>query len=123
MTPNEFLILAITGIAAGVVGGMFGVGGGIVVVPALVFILGLSQHAAQGTSIGMMLLPIGILAAWNYWKDGNLNWKFSLVLALTFILGAWLGSKISLGTNELVLKRIFGILMMVVAVKLIFFSK
>ncbi len=123
MTPNEFLFLALTGIGAGVVGGMFGVGGGIVVVPALVLVLGMTQHEAQGTSIGMMLLPIGVLAAWNYWKDGSLNWKFSLILAVTFVLGAWLGSKISLGVSELVLKRIFGVLMMAVAVKLIFFSK
>lgn len=123
MSFTEILILVATGLAAGVVGGMFGVGGGILVVPALVFIFGMTQHAAQGTSIGMMLLPIGIFAAWNYYQSGNLNVKFCIVLALAFIIGAYFGSKISLGISELTLKRIFGALMMVVAVKLMFFPK
>jgi len=123
MSGTEILILAATGLAAGVVGGMFGVGGGILVVPALVFILGLTQHDAQGTSIGMMLLPVGIFAAWNYYQSGNLNVKFCIVLALTFVIGAYFGSKISLGISEVALKRMFGVMMMLVAVKLMFFSK
>lgn len=119
----EIFILIIIGLAAGILSGLFGVGGGIIIVPALVFFLGMTQHSAQGTSLGLMLLPIGILAAYNYFKSGNLNIKYGLIIAAAFVLGGYVGSKISLSINELMLKRIFGILMAAVAFKLIFFPK
>ena len=119
----QLFVLVLIGIAAGILSGMFGIGGGIVIVPALVFFLGMTQHEAQGTSIGLMLLPIGILAAWNYHKTGNLDIKAGLIIALTFVLGGYIGSKISLSIDEVQLKRIFGVLMFVVSIKLIFFPK
>ena len=115
----DILALIIIGIAAGVLSGMFGVGGGIIIVPALVFFLGMTQHQAQGTSLGLMLLPIGILAAWNYYKTGNLNIKYGLIIAGAFVLGGYFGSKMSLGISEVWLKRAFGILMLFIAVKMI----
>ncbi len=120
---NEILILILIGLAAGALSGMFGIGGGIIIVPALVFFLGMTQHQAQGTSIGLMLLPIGLLAAWNYHKTGNLDVKAGLIVAAAFVLGGYLGSKLSLSINALTLKRIFGVLMLVIAIRMIFFSK
>lgn len=123
MKMNELLILAGIGIAAGMFSGMFGIGGGMVMVPAMVFILGMSQHAAQGTSLGVLVIPVAAVAAFNYYKAGQLDPKYALIMAVTFMLGGYLGAKISLGISELVLKRIFGVLMLVMAIKLIFFTK
>ena len=123
MTSMEILILIAIGIAAGVLSGMFGVGGGIIIVPALVYFMHMTQHEAQGTSLGLMLLPIGILAAYNYYQKGNLDIKAGLIIAAAFVVGGYFGSKLSLGINQDMLKKIFGFLMMAVAVKLIFFSK
>ena len=80
MTVSQFVILIVIGLISGFLAGVLGVGGAIVVIPALVFILGLSQHEAQGTSLAFMLPPVGVLATWNYYKEGYVNWKFALVL-------------------------------------------
>lgn len=120
---TQIVILILIGLLAGVLSGMFGVGGGIIIVPALIFFLGMTQHEAQGTSLGLMLLPIGILAAWNYYKAGNLDVKAGLVIAMAFIIGGFFGSKMALNIDETLLKKIFGGFMIVVAVKLIFFTK
>ncbi|MEQ9063000.1 MAG: sulfite exporter TauE/SafE family protein [Vicingaceae bacterium] len=119
----NILILVLIGITAGVLSGMFGVGGGIIIVPALVFFIGMTQHEAQGTSLGLMLLPIGILAAMNYFKSGNLDIRAGLIIAFAFIVGGYFGSKIALGIEQTTLKRIFGVFMLAVSIKLIFFSK
>ena len=123
MTISHILILVVLGISAGVLSGMFGVGGGLIIVPALVFFIGMTQHEAQGTSLGLMLLPIGILAAWNYYKSGNLDVKAGLIIALAFVIGGYFGSKYALGIEEVMLKRIFGVFMLIVALKMMFFSK
>jgi uncharacterized membrane protein YfcA len=115
---QEILILVAIGLAAGVLSGLFGIGGGVIMVPALVYFMGMSQHGAQGTSIGLMLLPIGILAAMNYYKQGHLNFNYGIIIALAFVVGGYVGSKMSLGTSELMLRRLFGILMLVVAVRM-----
>ncbi|MDR9487461.1 sulfite exporter TauE/SafE family protein [Salibacter sp.] len=123
MKVTEIIIFIAIGLAAGMLSGMFGVGGGIIIVPALVLFAGMSQHTAQGTSLGLMLFPIGILAAWNYYKAGHLDIKAGLLIAAAFVIGGYLGSKLSLTINQLTLKRIFGALMLIVAIRLIFFSK
>jgi len=120
---TEIIILIIIGITGGVLSGMFGVGGGILIVPAFVFFLGMTQHEAQGTSLGLMLLPIGILAAYNYYESGNLDVKAGLIVALAFVVGGYFGSKFALTIDQALLKKIFGILMLFVSVKLIFFSE
>lgn len=124
MSFSTLLILVIIGLLAGVLSGMVGVGGGIIIVPALVYFLGMSQHGAQGTSLALMLPPIGILAAMNYYKEGNLNLKFAIVIAAAFIIGGYFGSKISISyISEDVMKKIFGFVMLFAAIKMIFFSK
>lgn len=124
MSFSTLLILVIIGLLAGVLSGMVGVGGGIIIVPALVYFLGMSQHGAQGTSLALMLPPIGILAAMNYYKEGNLNLKFAIVIAAAFIIGGYFGSKISISyISEDVMKKVFGFVMLFAAIKMIFFSK
>lgn len=124
MSISTLLILILIGLFAGVLSGMIGVGGGIIIVPALVYFLGLSQHAAQGTSLALMLPPIGILAAMNYFQAGQLNVKYALIIAASFIIGGYFGSKISIEfISETMMKKIFGIVMLVAAIKLVFFSK
>jgi hypothetical protein len=124
MSISTLLLLVLIGLLAGVLSGMVGVGGGIIIVPALVYFLGLSQHSAQGTSLALMLPPIGILAAMNYYKAGNLNLKYALVIAAAFIIGGYFGSKVSLVyISESLMKKIFGFVMLFAAIKLIFFSK
>ncbi len=120
---TEIIIYILIGVTAGILSGMFGVGGGILIVPALVFFIGMTQHQAQGTSLGLMLLPIGILAAYNYYKAGDLNIKAGLIIALAFVVGGYFGSKIALNINDVLLKRIFGVLMLAVALRMIFFAK
>jgi len=120
MNLTQLLILIIVGILSGMLAGIFGVGGAIIVIPALVFILGLSQHDAQGTSLAFMIPPVGILATWNYWKAGHVNWKMALVLSLTFIVGAYLGSIFSINISDKILRRMFGVLLIIIAIKMIF---
>lgn len=119
----EILILILIGIAGGFLSGMFGVGGGVIIVPALVFFIGMSQHEAQGTSLGLMLFPIGILAAYNYHKLGQMDWTAGLIVAATFVIGGYFGSKLSLTLDQAIVKRLFGFMMLAVSLKLIFFSK
>lgn len=120
MSIAHLVILIVVGILSGLLAGIFGVGGAIIVIPALVFILGFSQHDAQGTSLAFMLPPVGILATWNYWKEGHVNWKIALILSLTFVVGSWLGSQFSINMSDKLLRRLFGVLMILVAIKMIF---
>lgn len=113
------IILILIGLVAGALSGFVGVGGGIIIVPALVYLLGLSQFEAQGTSLLLMLPPIGILAAMNYYQSGAVNWKYASVIALTFVVGGYFGSKITLKLDETLVKLIFGVLMLLVAIKMI----
>lgn len=119
MTVSTLILLIAIGIVTGIMAGMLGIGGAIIMVPSLVFILGFSQQMAQGTSLAVMLPPIGALAAYNYWKAGQMNLKFALILAVCFIIGSYFGSKIALSLPEAALKKIFGILLLLVAVKML----
>lgn len=119
MTTQTILILVLIGVLAGVLSGFVGVGGGIIIVPALVYALGMSQFEAQGTSLFVLLLPVGILAVLNYSKQGEINWKFGLIIAVTFVIGGFIGSKIALKISPALVKFIFGIIMAVVSIKLI----
>jgi uncharacterized protein len=123
MSIQTILLLAIIGLAAGILSGMIGIGGGIIIVPALVFILGFSQQQAQGTSLGLLLLPVGILAVMNYYKQGFIDVKVVGIMCVTFVLGGWLGSKLALSVPQETVKKVFAILLLVVAVKMLFFDK
>ncbi len=120
MTTTVLLSLIVIGIITGVAAGMLGIGGAIIMVPALVFILGLSQHQAQGTSLAVMLPPIGIIAAYNYYRAGEVNLKFALILAGAFIIGSFFGSKFALNIPQHILKKIFAILLLLVSLKMLF---
>jgi uncharacterized membrane protein YfcA len=122
MSTSILLILIVIGIITGVMAGMLGVGGAIIMIPALVFFLGLSQQTAQGTSLAVMLPPIGIIAAYNYYKAGQVNLKFALILAAAFIIGSYFGSKIALNIPPHILKKIFGLLLLLVAAKMLFWK-
>ena len=119
MSATTLLILLAIGVVTGIMAGMLGIGGAIIMVPALVFIMGFSQHMAQGTSLAVMLPPIGIIAAINYWKAGQVNIKFALILAVAFIIGSYFGSKFAINLPQPVLKKIFGVLLLLVAIKML----
>ncbi|MFM7681468.1 MAG: TSUP family transporter, partial [Bacteroidota bacterium] len=119
MTLQTILILSIIGLFAGILSGFVGVGGGVIIVPALVFFLGLTQHEAQGTSLFVLMIPVVALAVLNYWKAGNVNWKFGFIIASTFLVGGFIGSKLSLRLSPGLVKLIFGIFMAYVSFKLI----
>lgn len=120
MTLVQVITIIIIGLAAGFSGGILGVGGAIVVIPSLILILGFSQHQAQGTALAFMLPPVTLLATINYWKAGYVNWKVALILSVTFFVGAYFGSMLSIQLPAKVLKKIFGIFMLFVALKIIF---
>lgn len=119
MATSMLLILVVIGIITGIMSGLLGIGGAIIMVPCLVYIMGVSQQTAQGTSLAVMLPPIGIIAAYNYYKAGQVNLKFALILAICFLAGSYFGSKISLTLSEPVLKKIFGLLLLAVAAKML----
>tara|TARA_B100000497_G_C7593466_1_gene356813 strand:+ start:193 stop:579 length:387 start_codon:yes stop_codon:yes gene_type:complete len=118
MDLNTFFVLMGIGLLAGIASGFVGIGGGMIIVPALVFGLGMTQHMAQGTSLAMMIPPIGILAVFQYYKAGAVNIQFSVALAATFIFGAWIGSRWSLKLNPAVVRAVFALFMLYAAVRL-----
>ena len=120
MTVTQVLILILIGLVAGVFSGSLGVGGAIIVIPSLIFFLGLSQHQAQGTSLAFMIPPVTLLAVINYWKQGYVNWKYALILSATFFIGAYLGSILTIQIPEKILKKVFGLLLLFIAYKMIF---
>jgi uncharacterized membrane protein YfcA len=119
MSTTMLLILIGIGILTGFMAGMLGIGGAIIMIPALVFFMGISQQTAQGTSLAVMLPPIGIIAAYNYYKAGQVNIKFALILAVCFLVGSYFGSKLALNLPQPVLKKIFGVLLLLVAAKML----
>jgi len=123
MAIQQILIIILVGLAAGVLSGLVGVGGGIIIVPALVFFLGFSQHEAQGTSLGILLLPAGIFAVINYYKQGYIDLKVVILLLLGFVAGGYIGSKVSLSLSEAALKKIFAVMLILIAGKMLFFDK
>ncbi len=122
MDLTTFLVLMTIGLLAGVASGFIGIGGGIIVVPMLIFFLGLTQHEAQGTSLALMLPPIGILACYNYYKTGNLNINYAIVIAIFFVAGGYFGSKLSLRLSPEVVKFSFGLLMLYAAGRMLWTS-
>lgn len=116
------LSYALLGLAAGIFGGFMGLGGGIILIPALVYIFGLTQHQAQGTSLAIMVPPITLLAAIRYYKSGDVKLNMAVFIALGFIAGGLLGANIVQGIPDLILKKIFGFMLLFVAAKMILFT-
>ncbi len=123
MSLYAIVILLVIGLAAGIMGGLVGIGGGIVIVPALIYFLSFSQKEAQGTSLGILLLPIGILGVWQYYKAGYVDMRIVWLVAGGFLAGSYFGSKIALSLPQETVKKIFAILMIVVAFKMLFLDK
>jgi len=116
---TNILILLCIGLIAGVLSGMVGIGGGIVIVPALIYFFGFSQHQAQGTTLFMFLLPIGILGVYNYYQAGHIDYKTAFIIASTFFVGSYFGSKFSISIDQQLLKRIFGVIILLLSIKMI----
>ncbi|MBO3458393.1 sulfite exporter TauE/SafE family protein [Aetokthonos hydrillicola Thurmond2011] len=117
---DTVLLCLILGLIAGIVSGITGIGGGIIILPALIFLLGFSQHQAQGTTLALLVPPIDILAAWTYYRQGYVDLKIAALLCLGFVLGGWIGAKVGTGLSNVVLERIFGVLLLVSAIRVIF---
>lgn len=119
MNMQEFIILALIGLAAGIFGGMVGLGGGVIMIPAMIYFLGTSQISAQGTSLAVMLPPVGILAVMNYYKSGQVNLKYAIIIAIAFTIGGYFGSKLALNIPVSVMKKIFAISLIAIAVRML----
>jgi uncharacterized membrane protein YfcA len=119
MSITTILILVLIGLFAGILSGFVGVGGGVVIVPALVFFLGIIQHQAQGTSLFVLAMPVVILALMNYAKSNNVNWTYGAVIAATFVIGGYFGSKLSLKLSPGIVKFVFGLIMTYVSIRLV----
>jgi len=122
-TMETLIYLILIGLAAGFLGGMVGIGGGVIIVPALVLLFGLSQHNAQGISLAMMLFPVGLFGVLNYYKKGYVDFKYAGLIAVGFLIGSYLGSKFSLTLPQELVKKIFAVVMILLALKMLFSGK
>ena len=114
------LFYILLGLLAGVLSGLIGIGGGVIIVPSLIFWFGFSQQEAQGTTLGLLVPPIGILAAWTYYQQGYVNLKVAALICFGFVLGGLLGAKIAVDLPSDVLEKVFGIALLLIALKMIF---
>jgi len=114
----EIAIGLLIGVLSGALSGLFGIGGGVLIVPACIYVLGFSQHRAQGTSLIALLAPVGILGVMNYSKAGNIDWKIGSLIAAGFVGGAYLGSRFSLSLNEDTLRKSFAVFLAILSIQL-----
>jgi hypothetical protein len=118
-TGNAFLFIFI-GLLAGLLSGLIGIGGGIIIIPILVIFFGFSQKMAQGTTLALLVPPIGILAAWTYYKEGFVNLPIAALMCAGFVLGGLIGAKFAVNLSNQTLERIFGIALLIISLKMIF---
>jgi uncharacterized protein len=111
---------ATLGLVAGLLSGLVGIGGGVIIVPALVFLFGMSQHAAQGTTVAMLVLPVGILAAWVYYRQGFVNLPAAGLIAAGFVIGSVIGARFAVAIPAPLIEKIFGGTIILIGLKLIF---
>jgi uncharacterized protein len=117
---NEIITLLVIGLIAGFLSGLVGIGGGIVIVPVLVYLMNMNQKMAQGTTLFMFLFPIGILGVYNYYKSGYVDMKTALIIAGTFFIGSYFGSRTVIGMDTKLVKQAFGGLLVLVGIKMLF---
>lgn len=117
---THILLYLLLGLLVGILSGLIGIGGGVVIVPVLIFGFGLSQHEAQGTTLAMLVPPVGLLAAWTYYKQGYVNFQIAALLCVGFFVGGLLGAKLATGLPNVLLEKVFGIAMLAIALKMIF---
>jgi uncharacterized protein len=118
-----FGLYVLLGCLAGICSGMFGIGGGTILIPILVYLFSFSQHEAQGTTLAAMIPPIGLLAAWRYWQAGNVNIPVALLICSGFFFGGYFGANLIQNVSEPLLRRLFGGFLLFVALHMIFYSK
>src|SRR5258705_5818555 len=123
MSLHVIIVLLVIGLAAGILGGLIGVGGGIIIVPSLIYFLGFSQKEASGTSLGILLLPVGILGVLQFYKAGYVDMRTVWLVSFGFLVGSYFGSKIALKFSQETVRKIFAIVMILIAIKMIFFDK
>ena len=116
----SILLYLVLGLAAGTLSGMFGIGGGTILIPGLVFLAGLTQQEAQVTTLAIMLLPIGLLAVIRYYYSGHVRFDIAAFICIGFLIGGLIGANVAVGMSNLILKKAFGIFLMVVALYTIF---
>ena len=119
---GQLLVVGGIGLLAGVLSGLFGIGGGIVIVPMLVLVVGLTTTQAAGTSLAALLLPVGALGALEYWRGGFVDLGFAAILAVGLLVGAYLGARLGISLPVEVVQRGFGVLLVIVGIRFIFFS-
>lgn len=119
MTLQIIVSLILIGILAGVLSGLVGVGGGIIMVPLLVMFFGFNQHQAQGTSLAVLAVPVTAVAVFNYYKEGQINIKYAAIIAIFFVVGSIFGSKFALTLDQKMLKKIFAVVLLVIAGKML----
>lgn len=122
MNIEELIKLILIGIVTGAAAGFLGIGGGLILIPALVLVMGFSQHQAIGTSLAVMLPPIGIFAVYNYYKAGNVNFLYAMIIAATFMIGSYFTSRIAVGISENTIRKVFSAVLFLIAIKM-FFTK
>ncbi|GAA4277906.1 sulfite exporter TauE/SafE family protein [Aquimarina mytili] len=120
MNTSVLISLILIGLLAGFFSGTLGIGGSVVMIPLMILWVNFSQHEAQGTSLAVLAVPVTLLAAYNYYQEGYVNWKYAAIIAVTFIIGGYLGSKLAISINQALLKKIFGGVLLLVAIKMIF---
>jgi uncharacterized membrane protein YfcA len=107
------------GLVAGIFSGLIGVGGGVIIVPALIFLFGLSQHQAQGTTLAMLVPPVGLLAAWTYYREGYVDLPIAGWICLGFFVGGFLGARAAAALPDVALERIVGVALLAISIKMI----
>jgi len=117
--PSAIVTLLLIGVAAGCLSGFIGIGGGLLIVPALMYFMGMSQMAAQGTSLALMLPPIGALAVMNYWRAEEVDLRAAGIMVVAFVIGGYFGSRLALSLNPMKVRLAFGVIMLYVAVRMV----
>ncbi|MCD4812204.1 sulfite exporter TauE/SafE family protein [bacterium] len=112
--------MILVGLLAGIASGALGIGGAILIIPILVYIGGMDQKMAQGTTLLLMLPPIGFFAAWEYWRHGQADWVAAAWICLGFLIGGFIGAKLIANVPPVVLRRAFGLLLILVGAKMFF---
>jgi hypothetical protein len=116
---DSIILYVLLGATAGVFSGLLGIGGGIILVPMLVLLVGLTQQQAQGTTLILLTAPFGLLAALTYYQSGYADLKIAAILGIGFFFGAFLGAKVATNIPNVVLQKVFGVALLVVAVYLL----